>query len=529
MSFTELPPEILTSIVNYATIAAPTRQRRRKELLTLGKVNKALSTIALNSIYRKLAYEISLKGLKLLSTLNKGENGARYASMVRALAIRERESGVQRKPINSREAARGHDNDGQHVGVGLGGAAVPAPTASTTAAMTTRARKVVIDAINLEEKRISDLLQRVETTLVELKYETNLLPKDDLSFSRLRNLQSLSITPQPLYPDSMDRESMVQVATFTLPLPQEIFLPALQQFSHLTQLELWRCSFALFPKLLGDAHTAPTFRLSRMGIEECVLREHDLPWLLASTIKARTLENLQISFPTEQPSSSEAGSLAKDIKAILMETGPHLLDLKLELDEGELDDMEADNEVEVEKMSVLRHLGSLRRLHLSGRAITEQHWKAIPHHTMESLQYLALHFAPKLTPTLVIEKLRDIDPGQCNLKEVFMKGSEDFRRRNLRELIKPEALDEKSEWLWTRDDFVFFVSLASARGIVYTADRTISVGDGDDEDASSSVDEYALEEADETGEFVVTQEQWDMEKAIEQEELERTFESGSEY
>lgn len=524
MAFTDLPPEILTSIVIYATSAAPTRQKRRKELLTLGRTCKALSQVCLRQIYGKLAYELSLKGLKLLSTLQKKDTGAKYASMVRALAVRERESGIQRRPINSREAA---STTSTTTGSNS------ATTAPATAAMSTRAKRMAVDAILLEEKRISDLLQLVEKTVVELKYETNLLPQDDMSMSRLKNLQNLSITAQPLYPDSVDRESLLQVATFTLPLPQQIFVPAFSQWDHLTQIDLWRCSFASFTKDIIQSSAKPTFRLQRLGLEECEIEGKVLEWLLDATLQAESLKDLHLSFLSDPNTNALTSSLAPAIQNTILKAGPHLEMLKLEVDNGELDSRSNANGGESKdassssSSSVLSRLGQLTKLHLSGRSITDEHWSAIPKETLQSLRTLAIFFTPALAPQHIIESLRDLDPALSRLDYVSLKGSEDFKRRNLRDLLHPENTNDKYEWMWSKEEFVTFVSLAQSRGIQYVADRTIVVGDADEDDASSSADEY--EEYDETGDFFVTQEQWELERAIEAEELERTWESGSEY
>ncbi|KAK9896956.1 hypothetical protein P389DRAFT_194603 [Cystobasidium minutum MCA 4210] len=525
MLLTDLPPEILTSIVIYATSSALTRQKKRKELLSLGRTCKTLSQVCLRQIYQKLAYEISLKGLKLLSTLTKKDNGARYASMVRALAVRERESGIQRRPINSREEAS------TEAGITINNSMAPAVS------MSTRAKKMAIDAILQEEKRISDLLKLVEKTLVELKYETNLMPKDDDAFSRIHNLQSLSITAQPLYPDSMDRESMLQIALFALPLPREIFLHAFTQWKHLTHLDLWRCSFRAFtPDALQQSAQQPVFRLQRLGLEECAVSGKALEWLLQSTLQAETLKDLQFSFLTDTETDATTKSLSSAIQSAIRAAGPHLESLKLEIDDGELKDTPAalsgvDEEVPPTSTSksVLECLGRLRRLHLSGRAITDDDWSAIPKQTLGSLTYLAIYFTPALAPQHIVERLRDLDPVMSKLANISLKGSEDFKRRNLRELLYPAATSEKSEWMWSKEEFVTFVSWAQSRNIQYVADRTIVVGDADEDDASSSADEYNLEEFDDAGDFFVTQEQWEIEKAIEAEELERTWESGSEY
>lgn len=521
MLLTDLPPEILTNIVSYATAAAPTRQKRRKELLSLGRTCKTLSQVCLRQIYNKLAYEISLKGLKLLSTLNKKDNGARYASMVRALAIRERESGIQRRPINSREEAS------TEAGITINNSMAPA------VAMSTRAKRMAIDAILLEEKRVSDLLKLVENTVVELKHETNLMPKEDDAFSRIQNLQSLSITAQPLYPDSMDRESMLQIALFTLPLPQEIFLPAFSQWKHLTQLDLWRCSFKTFTSSALESEPQPSFRLQRLGLEECAISGKTLEWLLQSTVQAETLKDLQFSFLTDTETNAVIQSLPSAIQSTIRAVGPHLETVKLEMDDGGLRDstsMQAtDLDAQSIEKSVLQYLGHLKRLHLSGRSITDNDWQAMPITTLQSIEYLAIFFTPSLAPQYIVERLRDLDPFTSKLANISLKGSEDFKRRNLRELLYPDATNEKSEWLWTKEEFITFVSWAQSRNIQYVADRTIVVGDADEDDASSSADEYGLEEFDEAGDFFVTQEQWEIEKAIEAEELERTWESGSEY
>lgn len=525
MLLTDLPPEILTSIVSYATASAPTRQKRRKELLTLGRTCKALSRVCLRQIYGKLAYEISLKGLKLLSTLSKKDSGVRYASMVRALAVRERESGIQRRPINSRQEASTE--------VSLSITNATGNTAAAPVAMSTRAKKMAVDSILLEEKRISDLMKLVENTVIELKYETNLMPKDDLAFSRIQNLQSLSITAQPMYPDSMDRESMLQVALFTLPLPHEIFLPAFSAWQHLSQLDLWRCSLESFTYELISNTAKPSFRIQRLGLEECAISGKALDWLLHSTLQAESLKNLQLSFLTDPETDATKRCLPLTVQNVIRAAGPHLEEIKLEIDDGELDvpppsDSAAEDDTTTNaSQSVLQYLGRLKNLHLSGRSVTGLHWTAIPEQTLQSLNALALYFTPSLAPQLVIESLRALDPLKTKLKHISLRGSEDFKRRNLRELLHPEALHEKSEWLWTKEEFVTFVSWAQSRDIQYIADRTIVVGDGDEDEASSSADEY--EEVDEAGDFFVTQEQWEMEKAIEAEELERTWESGSEY
>ena len=526
MTLTQLPPEILTTIVSYATASAPTRQKRRKELLSLGRTCKALSQVCLRQIYGKLAYEISLKGLKLLSTLQRKDTGARYASMVRALAVRERESGIQRRPINSREAA---NTEATGTNTNGNGAAVPV-AATATSSMPTRAKRMALDAIMMEEKRISDLLQLVETTVVELKYETNLLPQDDLALSRMHLLQSLSITAQPLYPESMDRDSMLQVALFTLPLPQQIFLPAFTRWKHLTQIDLWRCSLASFSDDGQLQAKQPAFRLQRLGLEECAIGGNALEWLLNATLHGQTLKELHLSFLSDPNINAMPRSLPLAIQDIIRRAGPHLESLKLEIDDKELDTDSSPAHAETEGKegtSPLSCLGVLTRLHLSGRAITDEHWSAIPQRTLQSLHSLAIFFAPSLAPLKVVSSLRDLDPATSKLEHVSLKGSEDFKRRNLRELLHPENLNDKSEWIWTKEEFVTFVSLAQSRGIQYVADRTIVVGDADEDDASSSADEYVLE--DEAGDFFVTQEQWEIERAIEAEELERTWESGSEY
>lgn len=516
MALAALPPEILTSIVVYATSAAPTRQKRRKELLTLGRTCKALSQVCLRQIYGKLAYEISLRGLKLLSTLQKKDTGATYASMVRALAVRERESGIQRRPINSREAASSS----------MPSNSSSTTTASTAVAMSTRAKRMALDAILLEEKRISELLQLVEKTVVELKYETNLLPQGDMSMSRLRNLQNLSIAAQPLYPDSMDRESLLQVALFTLPLPQEIFLPAFTQWHHLTQIDLWRCSFASFSVDVLENIEKPSFRLQRLGLEECEMPGKALEWLLHATLQAESLKDLQLNYLSDPDSNAITKSLPSAIQKIIQKAGPHLNSFKLEIDNGELDSHSSGNENDSDT-SALSWLGHLTKLHLSGRSITDEHWSAIPKETLQSLRALSIFFTPALTPQHIIESLREVDPAVSRLEYVSLKGSEDFKRRNLRDLLHPDVINDKSEWIWSKEEFVTFVSLAQSRGIQYVADRTIVVGDADEEDASTSSDEY--EDYDETGDFFVSQEQWELERAIEAEELERTWESGSEY
>lgn len=520
MTLTQLPPEILTSIVSYATVSAPTRQKRRKELLSLGRTCKALSQVCLRQIYGKLAYEISLKGLKLLSTLQRKDTGARYASMVRALAIRERESGIQRRPINSREAAKDT------------GANTQGNATTATSSMTTRAKRMAVDAIMMEEKRISDLLQLVEKTVVELKYETNLIPQDALALSRMQLLQHFSITAQPLYPESMDRDSMLQVALFTLPLPQHIFLPAFTQWNHLTQLDFWRCSLASFSDDELLQVKQPAFRLQRLGLEECAIGGNALEWLLTATLLGNSLKELQLSFLSDPDTNAVTKTLSSAIRNIIHKAGPHLESLKLEIDDKELDTVSSAAQTELdgkEATSPLACLGDLAKLHLSGRAITDEHWSAIPKQTLRSLHLLAIFFTPSLAPMRIVSSLRDVDPAGSKLEHVSLKGSEDFKRRNLRELLHPEDLNDKSEWTWTKEEFVTFVSLAQSRGIQYVADRTIVVGDADEDDASSSADEYVLEDYDETGDFFVTQEQWELERAIEAEELERTWESGSEY
>ena len=478
MSILNLPTEILSHIVLYASAAALTRQKRRLALLQLGSVCKAFSEICLRQIYAKLAYEISFKGAHLLSTL---ESNVRYAGLVRALAIREREGSAQRKLVNSRAT-------------------------ETFSSMSTRTRKSELDAISFEEDRIAQLLCILKRSLVELKWESNLLPTDDSSFAQLVNLQSFTCVCQPPFPVAAhpDHQALVQTATFALSLPPSLFLTTFCTLRQLNHLDLWKCSFAEFDSQLIEA-AAPQIHLSTLVLQECLISADVLEWLVRASLAATSLRTLKIGYLRDTKSDSLT-KVHDVVKQLITKSAGHLLNLAFEGDDHDLEpDMSSVDEDVSSKPSPFSFLNHLQWLRLSGRAITSHHWLNIPPTVFETLRTLELNHTPRLNPADILETLLALPPSSMALGYVSIKGAEDIRRRNIRELLRPD--ETGVDWHWTRVEYVTMQSFVEAVGIRSDVDRAIRFGNADDDDQpSSDADEIDVGDYDE-GDFFVTPEQ----------------------
>ena len=511
MHFLELPPEVLSTIISYAS-TSPTRQKRRLALLQIGRTCKAVSAHSLRLIYTKLAYEISQKGLKLLNVFETSlETGRyRYSGFVRALAIREREGAPQRRVINSRD---------EH--------SVTAPT------IPTRLRKSVFEAVKLEEARLATLLAFVQDNLAELKYETNLFPLDPTTFSKLRNLQSLSIVADPPYPDSADRTVRLNCATFTLNLPPDSFIPAFGAYVHLTQLDLWKCSFRELEEHI-DQQNRPSFRLYSLTLQECDVSGATLRWLTSSTVEATSLRTLKLGFLVAYSDIQDGQMGLRDaVTELIKSAGNHLIEFAFEGDEHALrapaaiTDEPATGVVTAGVKSPFTALKSLRRLKLGGVAIEDQDWLAIPDSSLSQLQCLEICYTPQLPPELLVTSLRAMPSSVSTQRgRVTINAAQGLRRANISEL-RQAGNAARPLWNWSREEYMLLVSLMSSKNISLTVDRPISHGAVDE--ASSDDEDFELGGVDEAGDFYVTAEQWEQEKQIEQEELARTWESGSEY
>lgn len=486
MSILKLPNEVLSLILVSAAETQPTRIKRRKQLLVYATTCKRFSVICLKQLYSKLAYEISQRGDRLLAAL---ASNAAYADSVRALAVRERESGVTRKIINSREVA------------GYPG----------SAAVSTRQKKAVFEAVALEEGRISTLLSLVKDSLIELKYETNLLPSDNDAFLSLaRTLQSLFLVPQAPYPEAGDRDSRLDAASFALQLPSRLFLPAFRAYNQLTHLDLWKCNLKEWDTKLDGQQ--PTFKLHTLVLQECVLSGQVLTWLAGSSLETASLKTLKFAFLAGR----ERATSPDDMKAlkvamigIIRASAPKLQSLSFDGDEGELDEYEDVDEFAIDDVlmrplrpSVLESLQALKSLELGGMAITERHWDALTPKLFSSLVNLSLLYTPAIPAQAAVDKMKLFPAAHTAPRTVDLKGTEDQRRRSIRELLAVST-EQFSDWIWTRVEFVSWASLMNAKGIQWVADRTIVVGDEDNE---SDEEELDMQE-DEAGDFVVTAEQ----------------------
>ncbi|KAL7006097.1 hypothetical protein EMMF5_004435 [Cystobasidiomycetes sp. EMM_F5] len=507
MHILELPPEVLAKVIDISSSEAPTRQKRRLRLLLLGRVCKAFSAQSLRKIYQKLAYEISPKGIKLLKVLE--ANPDRYASLIRAVAVREREGAPQRKIINS------YQDD----------------TAISSTPIPTRTRKLVLESVNTEEDRISRVFELVYRNLAELKYETNLLPT---SLPKLTNLQSLTVIPQAPFPDSAEHEILLSCATFTLSLPPEIFLPSFLAFQHLTHLDLWKCSFQAFEGNY-DILQRPQFRLVSLVLGECIISGPALEWMMTESLKHSSLNILKYSYLQDiaTQTHSDARPLREVLKQTIIQAAPKLAVFGFEGDEGALDTSQDDDAVKTHTSASypFTALKTLKSLSLGGHAITEQHWLSIPSDVLTNLTTLELLFTPKLSPTLLLASFRDMPVcGDGNRQMlIHIHASEEPRRQNIRGLLQLQGQRGEAQiWSWPRNDCVALSGLLASKGISWTGDRALMNSIADDE-ASSEGDDFDLADMDEMGEFVLTEDQIAFEKQIEAEELERTWESGSEY
>lgn len=522
MHLLDLPTELLATIL-LDSITATTRQKRRQQLLQLSTVCRAFNAICLQQLYAKLAYEISPKGYRLLDTLNRVP---RYAKIVRALAIREKETFAGRKLINSRV------EEGRNASSGANTSLTPAGASTTTdvngANLTRRARKSALDAILLDEAKISSILHILMNNLVELKYETNLLPDDDDAFANLGDsLRSLTMVPQPPYPEAADHESIARAALFTLPLSLKLFMPAFLAFKHLRHLDLWKCSFAeLDTQMNDDGLPGPPFALTSLVLQECAISSKTLQWLLKSTVAAASLRTLKINYliiPSSTASADDRDALQKSIQDLIRQTAASLHHFSFEGDEGELDEPRVvdvagtpleDSVVNGtlgarQERSPLAALAKLETLTLGGRAITSHHWLAIPGYTLENLRELVLDCTPRLPPADIIDRLRVstiLSPSGRSMKKIDVRATEDFRRKNIRELLHPTSVSVA--WNWTRLEAVTFFSLLEAGGIIYTGDKTAFMENIDDDDDQASSDGEELDlEYDEGADFSVTAEQ----------------------
>ena len=487
MNILELPNEVLALCIVVAAYSEPTRQRRRKQLLIYATTCKRFSVICLKQLYSKLAYEISRKGDQLLAAL---ASSASYAESVRALAIRERESGLTRKIVNSR------------LGAGHTGAA----------AVSTRQKKAALEAVHLEEGRISTLLSLVKDNIVELKYETNLLPAEDDVFASLAaTLQSLYMVPQAPYPEAGDRDSRLEAATFTLQLPSTLFLPAFLAFDQLTSLDLWKCDLKDFNGKLQE--NKPRFKLHTLVLQECVLDGETLSWIVGASLDAGSLQSLKFAFLAGREragSKEEVIHLKRAMLRMIHTSAPTLESFAFDGDEGELDEEEVQSaDVQADegfspalKPSVLAELRVVKKLELGGMAITERHWSALSPMVFQHLSNLSVIYTPEIPPQAIVDALRLFPSSAPSARTVDLKGTEDLRRRNIRELLASPT-EQFADWLWTRTEFVSWASLMNTKEIQWVADRAIVVGNDEDE---SDEDDLDMQE-DEAGDFVVTAEQ----------------------
>ena len=476
----QLPLEILSQVVAYVAISAPTRQKRRLLLLALGKICKAFSIICLRQIYAKLAYEISPTGARLLSTL---ESTERYAGLVRALAIREREGGAQRKLVNSR-------------------------TSNISSSLTTRARKTAMNDVTFEEKQIARLLHTLCTSLVELKWESNLLPAEDASFSELTSLQRFTCVPQPPFPETVDHDTLVQTATFTLPLPSPLFLRAFQALQQLNHLDLWKCSFVDFDSQVAGTHN-PQIHLSTLVLQECSISSDVLEWLVKTSIQSSSLKTFKAGFLKDTKPASRDG-IQDGLKRLIRDASKSLMHLSYDGDEGDLDSIpESDGQYIHDVSSPFMSLKRLQSLHLGGRAISSQHWLAIPPKLLSGLRSLDLEYTPFLSPADVLESLKAIPALSCELRSACVKGREDVRRRHLRELLYPSEMTATGDWLWSKPERVRLLSIMEGRGAALTTDAATAIRDPADEDqpSSDSDDFEAMDPMDYDRDFFVTAEQ----------------------
>ena len=492
MRVLDLPNELLSTCLALGASAQPTRQKRRQQLLLYARVCKHFSVLCLKHLYSKVAYEISPRGQKLLDALG---NNTVCAGFVRALAVREREGGVQRALINSR--------------------AVPANASSPSTRRNTK--RSALDAVRAEEGHLTRLVRTLAAgkSLVELKWETNLLPSDDTSLAELAPaLQTLFVVPQAPYPEAGDRESRLEAAQFTLTLPTNVFLPAFTAFDRLTYLDLWKCNFSEFGET--SITDKPSFRLVTLVLQECTVSGQVLDWLTAVTVEYKSLRTLRLAFLSDDAGGKGERILKPNVLKLITKTAPHLDHFAFEGDTGQLDERAdnledaADNEaVEGEAALLPSSLGHFRRLsslRLGGEAITSRHWTSLPRHALPSLSTLEVHYAPSLPPEDVLESLRWLPPAETKLASVSLQGREDQRRRNIRELLAtaPDQPGIRGDWTWSATEYAAFLSLADARGFTFTADGPVTTqtgGEGDSEGDESDGD------WDDTEDFQVTAEQ----------------------